>query len=99
MDKDLAHIQVSLTCTDDGLYRKLGYEKAPVPSRRIAAIEELQELGFDVQVRLSPFIPDYIDLNVLNSIKCDKILVEFLRINCMDTGKNVSIPTKRTVVI
>lgn len=81
MDKDLAHIQVSLTCTDDGLYRKLGYEKAPVPSRRIAAIEELQELGFDVQVRLSPFIPDYIDLNVLNSIKCDKILVEFLRVN------------------
>lgn len=81
MDKDLAHIQVSLTCTNDGLYRKLGYEKAPVPSRRIAAIEELQELEFDVQVRLSPFIPDYIDLNVLNSIKCDKILVEFLRVN------------------
>ena len=32
-------------------------------------------------MRLSPFIPEYIDYDVLNSVKCDKILVEFLRVN------------------
>jgi hypothetical protein len=32
-------------------------------------------------VRLSPFIPEFIDFDVLNAIKCDKIIVEFLRIN------------------
>lgn len=81
MDKDLAHIQISLTCTDDNKYRELNYEKAPLPSKRIEAIEKLQENGFDVQVRLSPFIPEFIDFDILNQIKCDKILVEFLRVN------------------
>ena len=79
MDKDLAHIQVSVTTTDDELSKS--YEKAVVPSRRVKAIEKLWENGFDVQVRLSPFIPEYIDFDVLNNIKCDKILVEFLRVN------------------
>ena len=81
MDKQLAHIQVSITCTDDDLYKDLEYENAPLPSRRIKAVEKLQAAGFDVSVRLSPFIPDFIDLDVLNGIKCDKILVEFLRVN------------------
>ena len=81
LDKDLAHIQISLTCTDDDLYKKLNYEKAPLPSKKIKAIEKLQALGYDIQVRLSPFIPEFIDYDVLNSIKCDKILVEFLRVN------------------
>lgn len=79
MDRGLAHIQVSITTTDDD--RSLTYERAPVTSRRIKAIEKLQEEGFDVSVRLSPFIPEYIDYGILNSIKCDKILVEFLRVN------------------
>ena len=81
LDKDLAHIQVTLTCTDDDTYKALYYEKASLPSQRIKAIECLQENGFDVQVRLSPYIPEFIDLEKLNSIKCDKILVEFLRVN------------------
>lgn len=79
MNKDLAHIQVTITTLDDA--RSLTYEKASVPSERIAAIEKLQALGFDVQVRLSPFIPHNIDFDKLNQIKCDKILVEFLRLN------------------
>lgn len=79
LDKDLAHIQITVTTTDDQL--SLTYEKADVPSKRIKAIEKLQELGFDVQLRLSPFIPQYVDLDKLNKVKCDKILVEFLRVN------------------
>lgn len=84
MDKDLAHIQVSITCTDDDFCR--GYESATAPSKRIAAIERLQREGFDIQVRLSPFVPQFInkgvlDMDIINGIECDKILVEFLRVN------------------
>lgn len=79
LDKSLAHIQISITTTDDSL--SATYEKAVVPSRRIAAVEKLQRLGYDVTLRLSPFIPQYIDYNILNSVECDKILVEFLRVN------------------
>ena len=79
LDKDLAHIQITVTSTDDALSKT--YEKASVPSKRIKAIETLYENGYDVQLRLSPYIPKYVDLNVLNKVKCDKILVEFLRVN------------------
>lgn len=79
LDKNLAHIQITVTTTNDDLSKT--YEKASLPSERIRAIEKLQELGYDVQLRLSPFIPSYIDFNILNSVKCDKILVEFLRVN------------------
>ena len=41
----------------------------------------MNSLGYDVQLRLSPFIPELIDFDILNSIKCDRILVEFLRVN------------------
>lgn len=79
LDKNLAHIQITVTTTDDKL--STTYEKASIPSERIRAIEKLQRAGFDVQLRLSPFIPEYIDFDILNSVRCDKILVEFLRAN------------------
>ena len=79
LDKDLAHIQITITTTDDDFSRT--YENASVPSERISAIEKLQELGFDVQLRLSPYIKEFVDFNILNNVKCDKILVEFLRAN------------------
>ena len=79
LDKDLAHIQITITTTDDDFSRT--YENASVPSERISAIKKLQELGFDVQLRLSPYIKEFVDFNILNNVKCDKILVEFLRVN------------------
>lgn len=79
MRKDLAHIQISITTTDDELAKT--YEKAPSPTRRIRAIETLQNDGFDVCVRISPFIPEYVDLRRINAIRCDKALVEFLRVS------------------
>lgn len=84
MRKDLAHIQVTITCTDDKFSRT--YEAASVPSERIKAVEKLQRAGFDVQVRLSPFIPQFIskgvlNMDIINHIDCDKIIVEFLRVN------------------
>lgn len=79
LDKDLAHIQITVTTTDDELCRQ--YEKASPPSMRIAAIEKLHALGYDVAVRLSPFIPEFVDVNKINAIKCDKILIEFLKVN------------------
>lgn len=84
MRKDLAHIQITITCTDDRFNKT--YERATPPHKRIEAVEKLQSYGFDVQVRLSPFIPQfikkgYLDMSIINSIECDKILVEFLRVN------------------
>lgn len=79
LDKRLAHIQITVTTTDDKLSGT--YEKASPPSERIKAIEKLQAAGFDVQLRLSPFIPQYVDFDKLNAVKCDKILIEFLRVN------------------
>lgn len=81
LNKELAHIQVTITCFNDDLYHKLNYEKAVPPSKRIKTVEKLYENGYDVQIRLSPFVPEFVDFEVLENIKCDKILVEFLRIN------------------
>ena len=55
LDKDLAHIQITVTTTDDK--RSLTYEKANIPSERIKAVKRLENEGFDVSLRLSPFIP------------------------------------------
>lgn len=79
MDKRLAHIQITVTFTDDKVCAK--YENATPPSRRIWAIEKLQDAGFDVSLRLSPYIPEFVDIDRINNVRCDKVLVEFLRVN------------------
>lgn len=79
LDKDLAHIQITITSTDDEIASR--YENATRSSDRIKAIEKLQRLGYDVAIRLSPYIIPYVDVDVINAIKCDKIIVEFLRVN------------------
>ncbi len=58
LDKKLAHIQISITSTDDKLAAT--YEKASATSKRIQAIEKLYDAGFDVALRLSPLIPQYV---------------------------------------
>ena len=80
-DKDLAHFQITTTCLDDDLYRELDYEKASLPSKRIEAIKKLQDNGFDVAIRLSPLIEEYIDFDKLNNLGIEKAIVEFLRAN------------------
>lgn len=79
MNKDLAHIQITVTTLDDDFC--LTYEKASKPSDRIMSILKLQEQGFDVSLRLSPFVPEFIEFDALNRLKIDKICVEFLRVN------------------
>lgn len=78
-DKDLAHFQISITGTDEK--EVLKNENAPLISERIKSIEKLFDIGFDVSVRLSPLIEEKIDFNVINSINCNKILIEFLKVN------------------
>ena len=80
MDKDLAHIQVSITSTNPETSKRIE-AGASLPAERIAAVEKLQAKGFDVSVRLSPYIPEFVDMDIINGIRCDKILVEFLRVN------------------
>lgn len=67
-DRDLAHFQITTTCLDDELYKELDYEKASLPSKRIKAIKTLQDNDFDVAIRLSPLIPEYMDFDKLEDI-------------------------------
>lgn len=78
-DRKLAHFQITVTTLDDE--RSLTYEKASVPSRRIEAIKKLQDAGFDVAIRLSPIIEEYMDFDKLNGLGINKAVVEFLRVN------------------
>lgn len=80
LDKKLAHIQVSLTNTNEELGKKIE-PGAPSYKERINGIEKLYKNGFDVSLRLSPYIPEFVDVDIINNVKCDKILVEFLRVN------------------
>lgn len=80
LDPKLAHIQVSITSTDAELSRRME-PGASLPEERISAVEKLWSLGYDVCVRLSPYIPSFVDIDRINAIRCDKILVEFLRVN------------------
>ena len=80
LDKDLAHIQVSVTSTDAAISRRIE-PGAPEPEARIAALEALAAAGYDAAVRLSPFVPEWQDLDRINAIACDKAIVEFLRVN------------------
>lgn len=78
-NKNLAHFQVTITSTDDNYSSK--FEKASLISQRIESIEKLASYGFDVSIRLSPFMFENVNYNILNSIKCYKILIEFLKVN------------------
>lgn len=79
LDKDLAHIQITVTTLDDN--KSLEYESADIPTMRIRAVLRLQEQGYDVQLRLSPYIPSNIDLGLLEGLGVEKACVEFLRVN------------------
>ena len=79
-DKRLAHIQVIITSTEDKVSRLIE-PGASLPAARIEAVERLQEAGFDTAVRLSPYIPEFCDTEKINAIRCDKVVVEFLRVN------------------
>ncbi len=79
MDPALAHIQITTTTFDAALAAR--YEKASSPEKRVKAIETLQSLGYDTFFRLSPYVEGWIDFDRLNAVKCDKILVEFLRVS------------------
>lgn len=78
LDKDLAHIQVSIPSTDNNVLSAT--DNAPAYEIRKETIETLQNHGFDVSLRLSPFLYETTDFEEINSIHVDKCLVEFLRV-------------------
>lgn len=79
ISKDLGHVQISVTSTDDKAPK--GFEMASCPNDRLEAARRLYERGIDTQLRLSPYIPEYVDLNVILASPVEKVLVEFLRVN------------------
>ena len=48
---------------------------------RIRAIQALQAEGYDVAIRLSPIIEEYMDFDKLNDLGIERCVVEFLRVN------------------
>lgn len=81
LDKDLAHVQISYTYTE-GL-EPAGYENASSPRDRLKSARKLFEAGIDTQIRLSPYVPSYVDLRDVLGSPVDKVIVEFLRVNGM----------------
>lgn len=77
-DPKLAHIQITITCFDDK--KAFAYEKASSPSKRLRALLKLQEEGFDVTLRLSPLIEEYLNFDYLNGLLVNKFGVEFLQV-------------------
>lgn len=77
LDKDLAHIQISIPTNNNEVLSAT--DRAPCFERRRNAVEILQNLDFDVTLRLSPFLFDTADFDIINQIRVDKCLVEFLR--------------------
>ena len=76
---ELGHVQISITST--GNKAPDGFEVASSPGDRMEAAKRLYERGIDTQIRLSPFIPEYVDLDVILASPVEKVLVEFLRVN------------------
>lgn len=79
LDPELAHIQITVTSTSDEP-NFLG-EKATPPTKRIEAAETLSKAGYDVSLRISPYLPELVDMERLNRVQVGKCLVEFLRVN------------------
>lgn len=79
LNPKLAHIQITVTCLDDR--KAVTYEKASISSRRVEAIRKLQDMGYDVAIRLSPIIDEYMDYDQLNSLGINRCVIEFLRVN------------------
>lgn len=79
-DPELAHFQISLTSTDNDFLKKIS-PRVPTFEQTKKTIETLYENGFDTIIRASPFFYEHMDYDKLNSIRCDKINIEFLYIN------------------
>ena len=79
LDPELAHVQVTVTNTDDKAALK--YERCSLSSKRLAALKTLQDDGIDCALRLSPYIPGFISPDVIARFRPEKIVIEFLRVN------------------
>ena len=78
LNKDFAHIQVSVPSTNN---KVLSFtDNAPTYQKRVETIETLYSKGFDISLRLAPILYDTVDYDLINSIQVDKCLVEFLRL-------------------
>lgn len=73
------HVQISVTSTGD--LAPDGFEYASSPEDRLESAKRLYERGIDTQLRLSPYIPEFIDLDAILKSPVKKVLVEFLRVN------------------
>ena len=78
LDPNLAHIQVSIATNNNNVLSAT--DNAPQYELRKMTVETLQDEGFDVSLRLAPFLYETANFDEINSIEVDKCLVEFLRV-------------------
>ena len=78
LDKKLAHIQISIPTDNNAVLQDT--DNAPPYNERVESLETLQSYGYDVALRLSPFLYETCNYKTLNRINVDKCLVEFLRL-------------------
>lgn len=78
LDKDLAHIQVSIATNDNNVLRLT--DNAENFEKRKETIEILFNKGYDISLRLAPILYETIDYDIINNINVDKCLIEFLRV-------------------
>ena len=55
--------------------------KKQVSHQKSRGNKKLQSAGYDVSIRLSPLIEDFMDFDSLNSLGINRCVVEFLRVN------------------
>lgn len=84
LNPNLAHIQVSIPTNDDKVLNAT--DNAPNFESRKNTVETLFDNDFDVNLRLSPFLYETADYDVINDINVDKCLVEFLRVKSTENN-------------
>lgn len=99
MNKKLAHIQISIPTDNNTVLSAT--DNAKSFEVRKNTLETLYEQGFDASLRLAPILYNTCDYERINDIKCDKCLVEFLRLksvsknNPLNKSMNLSAYTYR----
>ena len=97
LNPNLAHIQVSIPTNDNKVLNAT--DNAPSFEDRKNTVETLFDKGFDVSLRLSPFLYETVDYDVINDINVDKCLVEFLRVKSTEKNNLVNFMSFNKYVI
>ena len=96
MDRELAHIEISLNLFNDGAYIIRNEEWGAYPTMRELAAEIFARDHYDVALRISPFCLKDVDYHELSNLYVKNLIIEFPR--SLDGIELVSIEEKKLEV-